>query len=149
MAEAPKKTTAQKIATEIEAEDSAPVIKNITVGGESEVFRRTGGSNQAFSSGDDELVFIDNGNEFTDLQLEDYTWRVKSRKNYARILIGLLLAQNSIVFGLVGYALIMGTIQDLQLIFGVLISATLVETAYMVRVIVVWMFKEINYPREN
>ncbi len=92
-------------------------------------------------------IVFDGGTEFTDLQLEDYTWKVGSRKIYGRVLIGLLLVQNAFVFGLVGYAIVTGNIQDLQLIFAVLVTATLGETAYMVKVIVEWLFRDIQYPR--
>ncbi len=93
-------------------------------------------------------IFLDEGNEFSDLQLEDYTWKVIARKNYGKILVALLILQNIAVFGMVIYALVYEKIGDLQIVFGVLIAATLTETAYMVKVIVEWMFKDINYPRE-
>lgn len=91
-------------------------------------------------------VFLESSGEFIDLQLEDYSWKIRSRKSYGRVLVGLLIAQNIIVFSLVAGALATGKMQDLQLIFGVLITATLGETAYMVKVIIEWLFKDINYP---
>lgn len=91
-------------------------------------------------------LFLESSGEFVDLQLEDYSWKIRSRKSYGKVLVGLLIAQNMIVFSLVSYALAAGKMQDLQIIFGVLISATLGETAFMVKVIIEWLFKDINYP---
>lgn len=104
-------------------------------------------SNQSLSPLMDEGdVFLESSGEFIDLQLEDYSWKIRSRKSYGRVLVGLLIAQNIIVFSLVAGALATGRMQDLQLVFGVLITATLGETAYMVKVIIEWLFKDINYP---
>jgi hypothetical protein len=91
-------------------------------------------------------VFISTSEEFVDLQLEDFTWKIRARKSYGWVLISLLIAQNLVVFSMVGVALLLGEIEDLQLIFAVLVSATLGETAFMVKVIVEWLFKDINYP---
>lgn len=90
--------------------------------------------------------YFDMSEEFTELQLEDYTWKVRSRKNYGWVLVGLLIAQNLAVFTLVFIALRANRLEESQLIFSVLVGSTLLETAYMVKVIVEWLFKDINYP---
>lgn len=84
--------------------------------------------------------------EFLNIQKDDYEWKVKARKNYGKILLGLLIVQNLAVFILVFWAFISGNLDDLQVIFSILIPATLGETAYMVKTIVEWLFKDINYP---
>lgn len=99
----------------------------------------------------DEVVFDENYsgadiNDFLQLQHEDYQWKVGSRKWSSVILFFLLLFQNFVVFGLVAYALLKGKLDQLQIIFGVLVPATLGETVLMVKIIVEWLFSDINYP---
>ncbi|MFW5702730.1 MAG: hypothetical protein ACOCXP_02065 [Candidatus Dojkabacteria bacterium] len=91
-------------------------------------------------------IFLEASEEFIDLQVEDYTWKIRSRKIYARVLTILLISQNILVFGLVVLAMINDQLQELQAIFAVLVAATLGETAFMVKVIIEWLFKDINYP---
>lgn len=91
-------------------------------------------------------LFLEGSDEFIDLKLEDFTWKIKARKTYGWILVVLLFAQNIVVFSLVIGALLFDKMQDLQIVFGVLVTATLGETAYMVKVIIEWLFKDINYP---
>ena len=61
------------------------------------------------------------------------------------ILITLLLLQNAAVYGLVIWALFAGKLADLQIVIGVVISATLGETYLMVRIMIEWLFKDIDY----
>ncbi len=85
--------------------------------------------------------------QFFEIQREDYSWKVKARKFYGRLLMSLLFIQNFFVFALIVLALFTDKLKDLQLIFSIIIPATLVETAFMVRVIIQWMFKDIEYPK--
>ena len=59
----------------------------------------------------------------------------------------LLLGQNLAVFLLVFMALKMKMLYDLQLIFSVLIPATLTETYWTTNIIVEWMCKKIDYKK--
>jgi hypothetical protein len=93
-------------------------------------------------------VFLDASDEFVDLKLEDFSWKIKARKTYGKVLMAILIIQNLVVFGLVTGALLLNKMADLQLVFGVLVTATLGETAFMVKVIIEWLFKDINYPEE-
>lgn len=87
-----------------------------------------------------------NSKDFATVRYEDILWRVVARKKVGWTLIWLLIIQNLVVFGLVAWAFYTGQLQDLQIIFGVLIPATLGETAYMVKTIVSWLFTDIEYP---
>lgn len=80
-----------------------------------------------------------------DSQLRDITWKIKTRARFGYSLLGLLFVQNVIAFGLVITAYIQGNLPDLEVIFGILIPATLLETAYSIKIIVEWLFKDINY----
>lgn len=85
--------------------------------------------------------------DFVDIQKEDYSWKVTARKKYGWVLMILLICQNIFVFGFLILALLSNKLTELQIIFSVIIPATLGETAYMVKVIIQWLFKDINYPR--
>ncbi|MFS8131161.1 MAG: hypothetical protein ACMG57_04235 [Candidatus Dojkabacteria bacterium] len=84
--------------------------------------------------------------EFVEIQKKDYSWKVDARKPYGYALMVLLFLQNFLVFGILIWALAVNKLAELQVIFSVIIPATLVETAYMVKVIIEWLFKDINYP---
>lgn len=79
------------------------------------------------------------------LKLQDITWRLTNRENFRKFLIGLLISQNVAVFALVWVGLLTHTLQDLQLVFSVLVTATLAETASMIFFIIKWLFSEIPY----
>ncbi|MEP7104134.1 MAG: hypothetical protein ABI721_05510 [Candidatus Dojkabacteria bacterium] len=84
--------------------------------------------------------------EFVEIQKKDYSWKVDARKPYGLALVILLFIQNALVFAILIIALFTDKLAALQVIFSVIIPATLVETAYMVKVIIEWLFKDINYP---
>jgi hypothetical protein len=81
----------------------------------------------------------------TRLRIRDYTEKLDSRRSMKWILITLLLLQNAAVYGLVIWALLTGKLADLQVVIGVVISATLGETYLMVRIMIEWLFKDIDY----
>jgi hypothetical protein len=81
----------------------------------------------------------------TRLRIRDYTEKLDSRESMKWILIALLLLQNAAVYGLVGWALYAGKLADLQVVIGIVISATLGETYLMVRIMIEWLFKDIDY----
>ena len=81
----------------------------------------------------------------TRLRIRDYTEKLDSRRSMKWILITLLLLQNAAVYGLVIWALFAGKLADLQIVIGVVISATLGETYLMVRIMIEWLFKDIDY----
>jgi len=87
----------------------------------------------------------DNTQSITQLRLRDYTEKLDSRRSMKWILISLLLVQNFAVYSLVAWALINGKLADLQVVIGVVISATLGETYLMVRIMIEWLFKDIDY----
>jgi hypothetical protein len=91
-------------------------------------------------------ILTDQASTFFEIRQKDYDWKLTARKTYGKILLILLILQNIAVFGLVFWAFISGKMKDLQLIFSILVPATLGETAFMVKTIVEWLFKDINYP---
>ncbi|EKD99691.1 MAG: hypothetical protein ACD_22C00205G0003 [uncultured bacterium] len=69
---------------------------------------------------------------------------------FARIIITiffgcLLLQQNTTLFRLVTESVRNGSLVQLQPIFSVLTAATIAETYLIARIIVEWVFKDINY----
>jgi hypothetical protein len=112
---------------------------------------------EKFSIDDNKLEVLDLNDEpefisritsdFVDIQKDDYTWKVNARKRYGWILMALLICQNIFVFGFLVAALMINKLGELQIIFSVIVPATLGETAYMVKVIIQWLFKDINYPK--
>jgi hypothetical protein len=87
----------------------------------------------------------DNTQSITQLRLRDYTEKLDSRRSMKWILISLLLVQNFAVYSLVAWALINGKLADLQVVLGIVISATLGETYLMVKIMIEWLFKDIDY----
>ena len=84
-----------------------------------------------------------------ELRLKDITWKLTNRGSLKIFLMCLLVFQNFIVFGLVTIALILGKMKDLQLVFSVLIGATLAETSSMVFFMVRWLFSDIKYDKQS
>ena len=82
-----------------------------------------------------------------DLRLNDIQWKLESRKRYGFRIFFLLCLQNFVVFGLVVCVLIFAkeNLKDMQLVLTVLLPATLLETAFMVKILVQWLFSDINY----
>lgn len=79
------------------------------------------------------------------IQLTDNTWRVAARKYFAWCFLGLLGVQNIIVYGLVIWAFVTGRLEDLSTVIGTIVTGTLVETYLVIRIIVEWIFQDINY----
>ncbi len=89
---------------------------------------------QARTMGDRELI---------NLRLDDIKWRIRRRPVYGALLIGLLFVQNLAVFAWLFW---MGpNISKVENAFNFLITGTLIETALIVRIIVEWLFKEIDF----
>lgn len=80
-------------------------------------------------------------------QVKDISWRVKSRSRFGYAMLFLLFLQNIAVYGLVIAAYVRGDLKDLEIIFGILIPATLVETAFSIKVIIEWLFRDIDYSK--
>lgn len=78
-------------------------------------------------------------------RIKDVQWRITARKFYGYMFLLLLFLQNAIVFYLVGNAYFANKLSTLQPVFAVLIPATLLETAYTVKIIVQWLFRDIDY----
>jgi hypothetical protein len=83
------------------------------------------------------------------LQVEDTTWRVQARPRYGKAILGLLIAQNIVVFGLLTAAGVTGILPSIVPIVVAVTSATLVETAAVVQIIVTFLFREITYPKRK
>lgn len=76
---------------------------------------------------------------------KDYASRLGLRRGMAFSLTALLFLQNIWVFYLVTVALQAKELPSLQLIFASLVGATLLETYQAMKVIVQFLFQEINY----
>ena len=59
--------------------------------------------------------------------------------------LGILVGQNWFVYQLVNHAITTNQLKDVQLILGTLIAGTLTETYFVVKEIVKWAMKEIDY----
>jgi hypothetical protein len=88
-----------------------------------------------------------NVQEFLELCLEDYRGRPKSRKIYGRLISGLLIAQNALLYSLIIFLSIWHAedLQRLQWLFSVLVSGTLVETYFTFNHVIRWLFNEVDY----
>lgn len=85
--------------------------------------------------------------KFLKLCLEDYQGRPKSRRIYGRLISGMLIAQNTLLYFLIIFLSIrhIERLQQLQWLFSVLISGTLVETYFIFNHVIRWLFNEVDY----
>lgn len=86
------------------------------------------------------------------LELNDIEAKLRTRKWVAIVLFVLLYLQNAIVFLLLSYALISNDLTETQIsmfkiLLPIIIPATLGETAFAIKIIIQWLFKEIEYPK--
>lgn len=79
------------------------------------------------------------------LEIEDKTFQIKTRKHLKRYFLILLAIQNFAVFLLVYIAYFQDELSDLSLIFGVIVSGTVTETIVVLKIIVQEIFKDIKY----
>lgn len=68
-------------------------------------------------------------------------WRPKVLEFTAKVIVW----QYIVVFALIFVALITDTMKDLSLVFGTLVGGTLLQTAYVAKVMVRFLFKDIDY----
>ena len=87
--------------------------------------------------------------QFDELELKDNSWRVEARESFGQFFFILLVVQNIAVFALVWYCVKHRTIENLQPILGIIITGTLTETYFIIRIIVEWVFKDINYTKKQ
>ena len=59
--------------------------------------------------------------------------------------MGILIGQNSLIYSLIYCAFLTDQLANLQLILGVLLSGTLVETYFTLNHVVKWLFNDIDY----
>jgi hypothetical protein len=80
-----------------------------------------------------------------DLANKDYKWRIKNRGVFAWTIMGILIFQNFLIYVLIYLAFFTRQLASLQLILGVLLSGTLVETYFTLNHVVKWLFNDIDY----
>jgi hypothetical protein len=80
-----------------------------------------------------------------EFEVDDIRWKLGARKVFSWTALIVLLAQNFLVFYLVFQAYQDGRLQDLQAILSILVAATLAETVGAIKIMVEWVFKDIEY----
>lgn len=78
-------------------------------------------------------------------EAKDIDWKLSARQWFSRIALLFLVVQNALVFFLVYKAFNANRLAELQVIFSVLVSATLLETIGVVKIMVEFIFKDIKY----
>lgn len=76
---------------------------------------------------------------------KDYHWRIKHRGLFAATIMGILITQNLLIYALIYIAFFTRELGNLQLILGILLSGTLVETYFTLNHVVKWLFNDIDY----
>ncbi len=79
------------------------------------------------------------------LAQKDIKWRIKNRGIFAWTIMGILILQNSLIYILIYIAYFTHQLASLQIILGVLLSGTLVETYFTLNHVVKWLFNDIDY----
>lgn len=95
------------------------------------------------------IRIAENDLELLELEKEDLAWKLKARMWYSLAFSLLLLMQNIFAFGLVFWAFRAGRIGDLAIILSALLVGTLAETAYIVRIMITWIFSNSQYQTRN
>ncbi len=85
------------------------------------------------------------GNHGLGLANKDYCWRIKNRGIFAWTIMGILIGQNLLIYILIYIAFYTHQLASLQIILGVLLSGTLVETYFTLNHVVKWLFNDIDY----
>lgn len=85
--------------------------------------------------------------KLADIWEKDAEWKLEARKKYAPVLLGFLLLQNFAFLWFIALAYSENKLGDFQPFMGTVILGTFVETAYLVKIIVRWVFTDINYPQ--
>lgn len=79
------------------------------------------------------------------LREQDIEWRIDRRPYYGVAMLLLLIVQNLVVFGLVVWAFACNKLAEVGYILSIILAATLIETAITVRIIIQWLFSNIDY----
>jgi hypothetical protein len=82
---------------------------------------------------------------FHKLQVDDINQQLEWRPKVLKFTAKGLVAQNIIAFLLVITALLMNRLDKLNLVFSTLIGATLLQTGYVAKVMVQFLFSDIDY----
>jgi hypothetical protein len=82
---------------------------------------------------------------YSTLQMDDIRQQLDWRPKVLRFTAWGLVIQNILVFGLVTAGLFTHRLGDLKLVFSVLVGATLLQTAYIAKVMVQFLFSDIDY----
>ncbi len=82
---------------------------------------------------------------FAQLKKDDIGWRLKARRWISIFCFTLLLSQNYFIFWLVYKAFHYDLLKDLSLVLGAIVTGTFAETAIVIKIIVQWVFTDINY----
>ncbi len=79
------------------------------------------------------------------MELQEIAWKNKSRKIYGFIFTALLVVQNCFLAYFVYKAYTQWRIKELQFVLPIIIPATLLETAYIIRIMMEWIFSNTDY----
>jgi hypothetical protein len=79
------------------------------------------------------------------LEISDITWKNKARKNFGITFTIILIVQNLFVICLVMLSFSLGKISEASTVLSVVIPATLLETAYIIKIMIAWIFSNTDY----
>jgi hypothetical protein len=99
--------------------------------------------NQGVIAGDDQAAQV--GIDFSKLRHRDAEWRIKARPVVGGTFIVLLLLQNFLLAVLIGGLAIAGDLSHSATLISVVTASTFAETAVIVRIVVKWLFSDIDY----
>lgn len=81
------------------------------------------------------------------LKSSDIRGKLNARKWYIILFCLLPFAQNYFIFWLIAKAFHYDQLKDLSLVLGTIITGTFVETVVIIKIIVQWVFTDINYEK--
>ena len=82
---------------------------------------------------------------YSSLQVRDIEQQLEWRPKVLKFTAKGLVWQNIIVFGLVAAGMFTGHLSDLKLVLSTLVGGTLLQSAYIARIMVKFLFSDIDY----
>jgi hypothetical protein len=83
------------------------------------------------------------------LRKKDIIGRLAARQLYIILFCLLLFAQNFFIFWLIAKAFHYDQLKELSLVLGTIITGTFIETVVIIKIIVQWVFSDIDYKDEK
>jgi uncharacterized membrane protein YdbT with pleckstrin-like domain len=88
---------------------------------------------------------LNTNKSLNELRIKDILWIVDNRKLYAMGLFGFVVIQYGLIAGFIVWAICNNKIEKITVILSILVTGIFLETAYLVKIIIQWLFSPIDF----